>query len=221
MNINKVFLIFAYSLCFFIILAAPAIAQSNIADDDKVQSLGDILNPQSDDGVSSVKNAKEMANIYYKKCIKEKSLAFDEEEKEILCACTSAEIGSVISTKEFKNLYKDNYKGKDARGKVLAYAYTKCMDYVIENKLFNDCMVSPTIKKIVTGKSAVCNCSTKSYKDIIAKDTSYIIMEAIKYDPMTLNPLEHYFTSTNYEYMFDKHTQYCYSRMLYNKHNKR
>ncbi len=218
MNITKPFLIFTFVISFFSLIMAGVNAQTK--EDDKVQSLGDILNPQEDDdGLSKVKNAKDMANVYYKKCMKEKSLAFDKDEKEILCACTSAKIGSVITVKEFKHLYEDSYKGKDIRGKVIAYAYTDCMGYVIKDKLLKDCKVSPTVKKIVTGKNAVCKCAVNNYKITVDKSTAYIIMQAIKYDPMTLNPLEHYFTTNDYGYLFEKNVENCYSRMLYDKYN--
>jgi len=221
MNITKPSLIFTFLLSILVLASGSSYAQNATnKDNDKVQSLGDILNPQEDDdGLSGVKNAKDMANVYYKKCMKKKSLAFDKDEKEILCACTSAKIGSVITVKEFKHLYEDNYKGKEARGKVIAYAYTSCMDYAVESKLYNDCMVSSTIKKVVTGKRAVCKCSTKEYMDRMFKETSYIVMQAIKYDPLTLNPLEHYFTTNDYGYLFEKNTQYCYSKMIYNDYN--
>ena len=215
MKIKNLCYIFTTVLCLFMLTAASTYAQTE-ADDD-VKSLGDILNPQDD--MAGALTPKEMANIYYKKCLGTESLAFDKQEKETLCACTSAHLGPTLTASEFKNLYKDNLKGKDARGKVIAYAYTECMDYVLKSKLYNDCMVSPTLRKVVRGKKEICECSAERYISIINKDASYIIMEALKHQPMTLNPLEHYFTTTNYGYMSEHYTQYCRSKMLYEKHN--
>lgn len=202
-------------VCFFFTTNITVYAQS---DDDGVKTLGEILNPQTDD-MASVATAKEMTQIYYKRCIAEKSLAFDKQEKELLCTCTAANMGQVITVSEFNNMYKDNIKAKDTRGKVIAFAYTECMNYVIESKLYNDCMVSPALNSVIRGKKNICECSSAEYVKTINNEASYIIMEALKYNPMTLNPLEHFFTTKNYGYMADKYTESCKYKMLYKKYN--
>ncbi len=204
-------------VCFFFSINVNVYAQSQ-SEDDKVQSLGDILNPKADDMLGA-KTTQDMANIYFKRCLKTKTLAFDDEEKEMLCACTSANMGQVLTVSEFNVMHEDNLKGKDARGKVIAFAYTKCTDYVIESKLYNDCMVSPVLKSITRGKKDICECSAKEYVQRINKEMSYIIMESLKYDPMTLNPLERFFTTTNYGYMSEHYTKACRAKLLYQKHN--
>lgn len=204
--------------CFFILGSTLSHAQNQESSEDEVMPLGDILNPKTFDSGPTA-TAKDRANIYYKKCMLQRSLAFDKSEKEILCACTSAKMGDIITEKEFKHLYKDNRIGRDARGKIIAYAYTDCMGYVVENKIFNDCMVSSAADDIIHGKKLVCNCAANQYNKTINTEATYIMMEAIKHDPMTLNPLEHYFTTNIYGNMTEKYTGFCRSKMLYEKLN--
>ncbi len=204
-------------ICLLFTVSTSVYAQDQSENDD-VQSLGDILNPKTD-GMTGAKTTQDMANIYFKRCLSTKSLAFDDEEKEMLCACTSANMGQVLTVSEFNVMHEDSLKGKDARGKVIAFAYTKCTDYVMESKLYNDCMVSPVLKGITRGKKDICECSAEEYVQRINKEMSYIIMESLKYDPMTLNPLERFFTTTNYGYMSEHYTKACRAKMLYQKYN--
>lgn len=212
---NVLLFIFA---CFFILGTPLSHAQNQKSSEDEVMPLGDILNPKRIESGPTA-TATDRANIYYKKCMIEKSLAFDEGEKEILCACTSAKMGNIITEEEFKQLYKDNRMGRDARGKIIAYAYTDCMGYVVKNKIFNDCMVSPIVGRIIHGKNLICNCAANQYNETINNEAANIMMKAIKYDPMTLNPLEHYFTTRSYGSMNDKYINFCRGKMLYDKSN--
>tara|TARA_R110001592_G_scaffold16881_10_gene71662 strand:+ start:23050 stop:23703 length:654 start_codon:yes stop_codon:yes gene_type:complete len=217
MKTKYLYVIFSFLVCFALITPTMSSAQTDEQSDD-VQSLGDILNPKVD-GEDRAVTAKDMANIYYKKCMDKESLAFDDDEKEILCACTSANMAEVLKVSEFNNLYENNNKGRDARGKVIAYAYTACMGYVMEQKLYKDCVVSPIVRTLIAGKKSVCECSAKQYVDVINKDASYIIMQSLKHDPMTLNPLEHFFTTSNYGNTANKYIENCRYHMLYKKQN--
>jgi len=203
-------------LCGFLLMASPAHAQNN---DDDVKSLGEILNPQPEQDPTNVQNADEMARVYYKSCMAEESLAFSNEEKDMLCACTAAHLDRTITPQDYRHINADTVKGRDIRGKVIAYAYLECVDYALESKFHADCMVSPIISSIIRGKSQVCSCTADKYKEMVANNTSYIVMEALKYNPMTLNPFEHYFTSRDHGDNMDNYIRHCKSRMLYKKHN--
>ncbi|MFP4098833.1 MAG: hypothetical protein ACLFP8_08160 [Alphaproteobacteria bacterium] len=188
-------------------------------EDNEVKSLGEILNPQTDEYDENLP-PKDRANIYFAKCMDTPSLAFDTKEKETLCACTSAQITTLLNGTEFAQLYKDTTAGRDARMKVITYGITECMDYVIGQKVFNDCMVSPLLNTIRIGKKYICNCARKHYEDIMRKSAPYFFMEAIKHDPMTLNPLEHHFTTDGYYSTLKRYTENCRTKMLYERQNR-
>ncbi len=209
--------LFVITLCGFAYISAAAHAQS--ASDDDVKPLGEILNPRIDDDPQNVQDSKNMAKAFYKKCMGTRSLAFSNEEKDMMCACTAANLDTVITPKEYQSINSDSVRGRDVRGKIIAYSYLECVDYIIESKLKADCMVSPIINEIVRGKSQICTCSAEKYNDILKKNTSYIIMDALKHDPMTLNPFEHYFTTTNHGDNLDNYIRHCKTKMLYEKHN--
>ncbi|MCK5385497.1 MAG: hypothetical protein KAJ29_07940 [Alphaproteobacteria bacterium] len=197
------------------VLSGATYAQQS---DNKVQSLGDILNPKIGDYKENL-SVDERGNIYFSKCMATESLAFDVEEKELLCACTSAKLGDIITGPEFVSLYKDTKKGETARLKVITYAYTKCIDYAIREKIYKDCRVLPVLKSIKYGKKNICECTANHYERLLTNGAAHLIMEGIKYAPMTLNPMERYFTTNAYYNTLSKYAKACRSQMLYDRHN--
>ncbi len=206
--------LFVMLLC----MLTPCIAANAQKANDEVQSLGEILNPRAKNSGSEL-GVKERSNLYFRKCMATESLAFDNEEKEILCACTSAKLGEIITGEEFVELYKDTKAGANARMKVITYAYTECMNYAIKSKVYKDCRVLPLMGKIKHGKDFVCECLTNQHEDLVNKGASRMIMDGVKHDPMTLNPLESYFTTDSYYNTLENYVKICRARLMYNKHN--
>lgn len=186
--------------------------------DDRVQSLGEILNPKADEQDPS-KTPKDRGNAYFKNCMATESLAFDEDEKELLCACTSSKVGEILTGEDFAHLYKDTLIGKEARMKMIAFAYTDCMEYAIKRKVYKDCRVLPIMKMIRHGKSHVCKCTAGHFDKLINSAAAKVIMDGVKYHPMTLNPLEYYFTTDGYYKTLEGFGKVCRAQMVYYKHN--
>ena len=206
-----------FVLLFCIYLHAPAFAQSN----NKVQSLGEILNEKPDyDSDGKPLTSAIMANHYYKNCVNKESLVFNKNEKKILCGCTSAEMSEVLSVQDFKNMEKKTRKGKDARGRMLAYAYAPCMDYVIHEKIRQNCRQSKSLEDIVSGKKIICSCVIDRFKQFLKTNASYIITDAIHHDPMTLDPLEYYFTRGNYYPQRDVFMRQCRYKFEHARDNR-
>ena len=202
-------------------LSSASLAQGK--DEGNVQSLNEILNQKTDDYGSNGKplTSAIMANNYFKTCTDKKNLAFDKEETEILCGCNAAKMSELLSVQEFKDLEKDNKQGKEARGRSLAYAYAPCMKHVIEKKVKNDCYVANQLNDIIAGKKTLCKCVVDKYKYFLDQNASYIIMKAVQYDPMTLNPLEDYFKKTDYRSQHNHFIKQCRFQFFYDKDNKK
>lgn len=199
-------------------MTAPALV---FAQNDNIENLGVILNPDVDYGNDGKPlTAAIMANYYYQQCTAKESLAFTDEEKDILCACTSAKMSKVLTVDEFKALWQDNRKGLDARGKALAFAYAPCMEFAVAPKVRGNCMQSPRLEDIVIGKKQICRCAVASYQQLIKETAPKIVMEGIKYDPMTMNPLEHHFTTSNYLQTLDASVKFCRYRDKYKRDNR-
>lgn len=187
-------------------------------EDDQVKPLGEILNPKTDKLDENL-TVDERGNLYFERCMAKESLAFDPEEKEIICACTAAKLGEIITAPEFPHLYKDTTTGEKARMKVITYAYTECIDYAITDKMYKDCAILPLMQKISYGRTRVCECAIGHYNKLLIEGTAHWIMEGIKHSPMTLNPLEHYFTSDAYYNSLLDYAKVCRAQMLYDKNN--
>lgn len=202
---------------FSFILTLVVFAPPTVHAQDDVETLGNILNPVNPDDMSTATTAKEMANVYFSKCVKERSFAFNDTEKEMLCACTASKVAQVLTPKEFRYLYSDTNKGRDARGKVIAFAYLDCIPLALEDKLRADCKGSPSIARVAVGKKKVCDCTIDQYIKLVDSNSQNIIMDAIEHDPMTLNPLERHFMDVNYDYQYERYAKSCRGMMLYKK----
>ncbi len=213
----KSFYVFAFMLIF--LAATFSVA---IANDDKVKSLGDILNPKTDYGSDGKPvTAASMANHYYKTCTSKDSLVFDDIEKDILCSCTAAKMSENLTIEDFMMLDNKTPKGKDARGRMLAYSYAPCMEYVIEKKVSTDCYVSKRLDDIIIGKSLICDCVAERFKEHISLVAPRMITTYMLYEPMGMNPLEDYFVKKDYYAQHDVFMRQCRFDFEYSRDNKR
>jgi len=200
---------------------AKVYAQDNNAKDESVKSLSEILNPTIDDGSTEPLTTRLMANEFYKKCTKQKTNVFNENDLKIMCSCNAAKMSEILSIKEFQELEQDNNKGRDARGKMLAYAYAPCMEYVLSPIVREDCYNSPTLNDVLRGKKSICQCVNQRFRNYISTSAPNIIMSAIQNDRMTTNPLERLFTSGTYFNQRDQFIKSCRYKIQYDRENKR
>ncbi len=206
-------------LALFSCLICTAYSGTVFAQDEDVKTLGEILNgPQETYGNDGKPlTSAVMANHYYKNCVAQDSLAFNEKELEILCGCTSAKMSEVLTVEEFKRLPIKN--GKDARSKMMAFAYAPCIEYIIEDKVTRDCMRSNKLRDIIVGKSLVCGCVNDLFKKYLIADAKNIISRSTLHDPMTLNPLEYYFTGDGYTSQHRGFLESCNFKFRYERDN--
>ena len=214
-----------FSAWIVIILLAtiiPAITNAQTMEEDsEVQSLGDILNtaPEKNEA-GEVMTSYDMANIYYNSCINKNSLAFNEEEQDLLCACTASNMAEKLSVEEIRLLNQETRMGKEARGKMLSFCYAPCMEYVVEDKIRGDCYASKDLGDIIRGQRTICQCAADGYKKLIRDSAASIITNAVYKDPMTLDPLEDYFTQQNYIEQKNHFVRDCKYKLLYERENK-
>ncbi len=217
MSIKSFIHIFIISIILF--TASTSIAQSN---DDDVKSLGDILNPKTDyDNDGKALTAASMANNYYNSCIDKNNFVFDEIEKNILCSCTAAKMSENLTVDDFMALDKKTAKGKDARGRMLAYSYAPCMEYVVDKKVSTDCYISKSLDDIVIGKSHICKCVADRFKQHINRAAPSIITSSMLNEPMTLDPLGYYFKNRDYYAQHKVFMGQCRFDFEYHRDNKR
>ncbi|MGH1455253.1 MAG: hypothetical protein ACRBDI_00575 [Alphaproteobacteria bacterium] len=190
------------------------------AQDDDMKSLGEILNPETDYGNNGEPlTSKFMANRYYKECISTESITMNTEEREMLCACNAAKSSQYLTVNDFKSLHEKSKKGRTARGKFLAYSYTKCMPFVVENIFKTDCYKSPKLKDIIVGKKKICSCAAHSFKDYVKSDQVLILDTVLLHHPRSIDPLEPYLQGDSYYLMRDNYINQCKFNFLYERDN--
>ncbi|MBI1300392.1 MAG: hypothetical protein GC137_01925 [Alphaproteobacteria bacterium] len=192
------------------------------AQDDAVKSLGEILNQpiqKDDEGIELT--PKILANKYYEQCVAEKSFIFDDEELNLLCTCTSANMSRTLTVEEFQDLEKDTTAGKIARGTMLAFAYSPCMKPVVQLKTKKDCAVSSQLDDIVVGKRHVCSCAVKMFDQFMDSNIPQIVTEAVYQNKMELNPLKFFYSEWPYHNHLKQYITQCVRTFRYEQANQR
>lgn len=198
-----------------LIITLPAYAQED------VKTLPEIVNPSVDfDNDGKPITALVMANEYYKSCVKEETLVYNEEEKQLLCACQSANMSEHLTVREFRRLKSDSAAGREARGKAVAYGFAPCLNYVLESKTTRDCMKSKKLNDLIFGKKKICACATNLYQNVMSRDGSYIIMDSTKYEPMSIDPMEYYFRQDSYFHQLNAFISNCRNDFQYNEERR-
>lgn len=193
--IFRFILVLAFSIIFMhgFTAGTPAYAQ----DTNNRSALDDIFNPKDPNADNTPKTPASMANEYYKSCVAQESLAFNDYEKDLLCGCTSAKMTEFLEVDDYKHLHSSTMKGRDIRSQYMAYAYAPCLQYPMESKVADDCKYSPKLADIRFGKDQICQCTVETFQIFFQKYAADIFKQAQVYHPRTLNPLEYYTTETN------------------------
>lgn len=192
---------YVFTLCLWtlFVLCFPVVA-AHAQDDDAVKPLHEILNPPSDGVVTPSKDklSIDYAKDYYASCMKREHNVYTKEQQEVACTCAAAKMSESLSLNQLQALQKDNMEGKDARDSFLAYAYAPCIKHVTKEVVRSDCFQSEQLKRVISGKSAVCQCAVDQLDKIISEMMPTIIIDIVRQYPMTLDPMEYYFVSDDY-----------------------
>lgn len=182
----------------FLVFCVPVMAQT--PEEDSVKPLHEILNPPTDGVVTPGKSKLpvDYAKDYYNSCMNREHNVYTKEQQELACTCTAAKMSESLSLKQLQTLQKDNMEGKDARDTFLAYSYAPCMKHVIKEVIRADCFQSEPVKRVVSGKSAVCQCAVDQLDKLVGEMMPSIIIDIVREYPMTLDPMEYYFISEDY-----------------------
>lgn len=201
-------------------LSPHMIAHAQIDTAQDVETLDDILNPDRVQRDGWPVTLETLANDYYSTCVSDDDGVFTADQRNMLCACTAANMAKKLTVEDFNNLDKQTIEGKDARGKAIAFSYLPCMQYVFSDIVRADCYRSPQLSNIITGKKTLCQCTVNHFEQYMSRDGTFIIMEALKHEPETLNPLAYYFKHKNYKSQHRHFVKQCHFHFRYNLDNR-
>lgn len=164
--------------------------------------------------------SEDYAIQYQKKCMAHVHTVYSDKEKEVVCGCTAAKMAETLTTDEFQILYDEDIKGQDVRDKAIAYAYAPCVRLIFNNLMTKDCLHSDHLKGVISGKNAICSCGVKTLSRIVNQMMPTIIIKIMKYNPLTLDPMEYYFSSEDYYIQSQKAFGQCSLQNRYSKENR-
>ncbi|MDH5723042.1 MAG: hypothetical protein OEY94_06945, partial [Alphaproteobacteria bacterium] len=171
--------------------------------DDDIIPLGEMLNPDLIKPPVDKKapvTPSDYANAYFEKCNSEDQVVFTPSEQEVLCACSAANMSSLLSVREFKLLDVDSKEGDVVRQNVMLHAYAPCARYVVPEYARKDCFSSPQIKNVSVGRESVCLCAGDRVEKVVSKTSLAIIERFHMHHPDEINFLKDYFMSPDYEF---------------------
>ncbi len=155
---------------------------------------------------------EDFANAFFMKCIAENKPQYTIEVQEYMCACSSAKMADYLSISEMKALDKETKIGENARTKFIIHAHTPCMKDSIKEIALNSCKNSTYLKQnVLAGKMKICNCMVDSMRQFIEAGHTNIIMNAVMKNPLTIDPLHDYLSSSDYIRADSNHVQNCYN----------
>lgn len=165
-------------------------------------------------------NSEEFVKSHFKKCLARDHLSLSDKQVESICSCSAANLNETLSFEEMKLMTKSSDIGKEARQKFLAYAYAPCLKYLVADISKNDCLGSELAKNIKIGKLNVCKCVEKKMVSIFERQAPSFMIEAVAQNPMTLDPVDNYFSSEGYISQRDGYIKECIYNTAYKRDNK-
>lgn len=125
---------------------------------------------------------KELANAYYKNCIKTPPGIMKISSLNALCGCTAAEITNVMSVNEIRTMYENTPEGEFQRQRMMALVYVPCMKFPVSDMVSNNCLGQKAIREGLKKPVKVCNCLGNTMGDYVAEHGAYHARNALK-DP--------------------------------------
>lgn len=166
------------------------------------------------------RNAEEFSKAHFKKCLERDHLGLTTRETELICGCSASNMVGVMNFDEMKAMSLENSVGKNARAKFLTFAYAPCIEYLTTDVTKADCMSGEAAKDIRIGKFAVCKCAAEKMVGLIKVTSAGYIDEAVKREPMNIDPMDAYFSSKSYQVQRDGYIRECAYQMAYERDNR-
>lgn len=161
------------------------------------------------------KTGTQLANDFFYKCAAIKDDYMNMDARNDLCGCVSAKISRRLSNEEIYALYDESKEGKNARAHLLIDAYVPCMLRPIKEVTVGRCLKTKQMEQFRTGRKTICGCVAGMMHDYVEREKHNLVSEGVKYNPMTLDPLEHFIGSTSYYNLMSDYLRSCIYQQAY------
>ena len=220
-------LLYILALILFVsFLPYPAKAQPSENMEDEItweQVIGSGLpNEKIDEpeGKNMPATAADYANEYYGQCVAPDHAVYTKDEQKLICSCTAANMSQTLDLEDFKMLYNEDVAGQDVRDKALVYAYAPCFKKIAKEIYRRDCYSSKqTAQYSSKEKESICSCGVERMEDTINRVMPMEIIKIVKYNPLTLDPMEYYLISDSYAVQARRIFSKCAYLYSYQKNN--
>ncbi len=153
-------------------------------DLERALDLNDKDKPQNTDPKVAGKN---LANQYYKNCLKQPAGIMSADSHKALCGCTAAQMVETMSVDEIQTMFTQTKEGNFQRQRMMALVYIPCMEYPVEDMVVNHCMSQPEVTKGLKKAREVCGCLGNDMGKFVVKAGGVMAKEEMIKDAQNMN----------------------------------
>lgn len=150
---------------------------------------------------------KTAANTFYAHCMADRSARLGDDDRQAICACTSAQVMKTMSAEDLKAVARPDDAGRVAFSRMLVNVYAPCMDQPVRHVVTADCLRDPSVP--ASSGDAVCACAAKLTGDWYVLAGRQLMAAALHNDPSLTNPVGPVVALPEFTHERDKNIQSC------------
>lgn len=135
--------------------------------------------------------SQDTANAYYKACMAPDDERMSDEAQQALCGCTAAQMMLVMTAEDIATMSPKPGPGRAAYDKMLVNAYGPCMQFPVEENVYDGCMRDGHIKKFaLKDQGKLCRCLSTKTTETLPVDAPKIMRSTLKAAPGMTDPYD-------------------------------
>lgn len=210
-HITKLQILVSLLMLFFI---STSVSYAQTAESEK--TLKDIFTEQeAKKNKTGPVTAEDWAGQFFAKCASNEKTLFNKATQESYCACKAEKIAQYLTVPQIKVLEEDSKEGAYARGLMNMHADGPCMPDAVKKYTRDICMQDKNFKTLLKGKSVICKCVGDQIKHYVNKHAPHVVTRAVKFDPLTLDPIMFFLMDDDYNSNLVSSKQSCYNTYIY------
>ena len=174
----------------YVIPPAAAEAEEELPMTDPSQPVESIINEPTD--------VELIAESFKTNCIAKKHPIMEIESQEKFCGCTSEKIAATMTGEELQSLTQNTPAGKKVRSKMMVSVYAPCMEFPTYDLIYKNCAQKTKLPANIIDPKKLCACAAKKMSVYMGKNAETVMMEALKDNPETTNPLGPFFKTASF-----------------------
>lgn len=144
---------------------------------------------------------EDYANRYYENCLTQKHPLLKDDNLELLCSCTAAQLPKAMTVDQIRQMKDDTAEGQYQRNRMMLFVYAPCIEHPTRALVLDQCMNDPKVQTGIKNFKTVCNCLADGMAAFMKERAPSTIETAIKFNEKDIDPLRKLLESTAFDEM--------------------